>query len=519
MNRREFLLTTATGAASASAATRAPNLLFIIADQFRFDALSCAGNKIVQTPNLDRIAREGVRFENAMCACPVCVPSRTGMLTGKSMANSKVRNNIAAGDTDLNPGPSFDNLLHDLTYKSQYYGKWHAPYKMARSYDNSVAAIGVKLPGVHNEERDYLAFVEEHVPKRTPRKGELISWEHQRPYVASPSDGHYEQAQQGTDPGHSDKSYNQQFMLGHLDIPKEYTRAAYTIDHGVKALDAMKDGPFSLTCSLDPPHPPFFNVDPYWEMYPWRDMPLPKNFADDLHWSPYRLRAPSFAQFHDADHVRQMTSIYYGMIREVDDQIGRLLKRVDELGLAGNTLVIFTADHGELMGSHKLVSKMDFYEEAVHVPMLMRLPGMMKPGTVVHEPVSGLDLFSTISDYLGLKASKRDGDSLRPLTEGIKGTPDYRVSEWDAIALPNYMVRTADWKLMIAEKPDSKATDALYDLKNDPYEMRNLLGDPADRSKYSARAGEMKDRLIAWLGRVESPALEGVKRRKFTVSE
>ena len=521
MNRRTFLASAAAGLNHhlSAASTKPPNLLFIMADQFRFDALSAAGNKILQTPNLDRIASGGAQFENAMCACPVCVPSRTGMLTGKSMANTRVLNNTAAGDTGLDIGPSFDNILHDRSYQSRYFGKWHAPYTMARTYDNKVAAIGVKLPGVANEEREYLAFVNEHVPPEAVHKGELLSREHMRPYTASPADGHYAQAQAGVDPGNSDKSYSQGDIMGLLHIPKEYTRAAYTAGAGIQALEQMKEGPFSLTCSLDPPHPPFFNVDGYWEMYPWAKMPLPPNFSHDLKWAPYRLRAATMASYHDPERIRRFTSIYYGMVKEVDDQIGRLLRKLDDLGLAQNTLVIFTADHGEMLGSHGLVSKMVFHEESVHVPLLMRLPGRIAPGTVVREPVSGMDLFATILDYVGAPAPARDGDSLRPLIGGRgKAGPDYRVSEWAVRNQPNLMVRTLDWKLMIANTPDSRAVDALYDLKNDPYEMRNLLGDPADRAKHTGRADEMKDRLIAWLGRVRSTAIDDVKGRKYTAT-
>src|SRR5437660_2857591 len=115
MNRREFLYSAMAGLQPAS---RPPNLLYIIADQFRFDAMSCAGNSTLPTPNLDRLAREGVRFENSMCPFPVCVPSRTGMLTGKSTANTGVRGNLAAQDTTSDPGPSFDNLLHARGYRS-----------------------------------------------------------------------------------------------------------------------------------------------------------------------------------------------------------------------------------------------------------------------------------------------------------------------------------------------------------------------------------------------------------------
>ena len=506
VNRREFLLSTVGAPAASAQPAKPPNLLVLISDQLRFDALSCAGNKVIETPNLDRLAREGARFENAMCACPVCVPSRTGMLTGKSMANSTVRDNPQAQDPNLDVGPTYDNLLHDRGYKSQYYGKWHIPYKAARTYDNKVADV----PGEH---RDFLAYIDKHVPKRNPAKGELNSPMYNRPYTASPVDGHYADAQAGVNPG----NYSQQDQFGWIHVPKEYSLAAYPADQTIQALGEMKAGPFSLTCSIGPPHPPFLNVEPYWGMYPWADLPLSPNVSHDLKWAPYRQRAGTMAFYHDAERVKRFESIYYGMAREVDDQIGRILRRLDELEIAGNTLVVFTADHGEMMGSHGLVSKMVLHEEAVHVPLLMRLPSAMKAGTVVSDPVSGLDLFATILDYLNVPAPARDGDSLRTLVQG-KSATDYRVSEWGVRNQPSFMVRTRDWKLMMADAPQSRAVDALYDLKNDPYEMRNLLGDPADRAKSAARAEEMKERLIAWLGRVHSPALENVKARKLSAT-
>jgi arylsulfatase A-like enzyme len=506
MNRREFLIAGAATASAPAQAVKPPNLLVIISDQLRFDALSSMGNKVVETPNLDRLAREGTRFENAMCACPVCVPSRTGMLTGKSMANSTVRDNPQAQDANLDVGPTYDNLLHDRGYKSQYYGKWHVPYKAARTYDNKVADV----PGEH---RDFLAYIDQHVARRQPAKGELNSPMYNRPYTASPVDAHYADAQAGVKP----ENYSQQDQFGLVHVPKEYSLAAYPTDLAIQALGEMKDGPFSLTCSIGPPHPPFLNVEPYWGMYPWADLPLSPNVFHDLQWAPYRQRAATMAFYHDAERVKRFESIYYGMVKEVDDQAGRILRRLDDLGLTRNTLVVFTADHGEMMGSHGLVSKMVLHEEAVHVPLLMRLPAAMRPGTVVHDPVSGLDLFATILDYLDVPAPPRDGDSLRPLVQGKPGA-DYRVSEWGVRNQPSFMVRTRDWKLIMADSPQSRAFDALYDLNNDPYEMRNLLGEPADRKASAARAEEMKERLLAWLARVHSPVREGVKARKLSAT-
>jgi arylsulfatase A-like enzyme len=234
-----------------------------------------------------------------------------------------------------------------------------------------------------------------------------------------------------------DKHDTQGGAIGVIDVPGDFTHTAYVAERTLHALDEMKGGPFSLTCSLSPPHPPFLTVAKYADMFPPARMPVPKNLSHDLRWSPYRLRAEGMSHFHNAEYIRQMTAIYYGMVREVDDHIGCVLKRLDELGLARNTLVVFTADHGEMLGSHGLVSKMVFHEEAVHVPLIMRMPGAIKPGAVVKDPVSGLDLFATILDYLGVQAPARDGDSLRPLIEGRgKAGPDYRVAEWGTRNVP-----------------------------------------------------------------------------------
>jgi arylsulfatase A-like enzyme len=499
MNRRQFLAS----AAAPLARAQKYNLMFIMTDQQRFDALSCAGNPILKTPHLDRLARDGAMFRNAMTACPVCVPARTSMLTGKSFANSRVTNNLANQDRELDPGPSFDNILHDRGYRSQYYGKWHSPYRMARTYDNKVSAIGLKdIPNMRDE---YVKYLDRHAPARPPRPGEFITPSYQRPYTPAILDLAVRKT--GQEPSQAE-------TYGLLHVPKEYSPAAHIVDQCIAALNEMKNGPFSLTCSLNPPHPPMMNVEPYYGMYPDRDIPLPRNFQHDLTGSPYKAQAAATPNYHVPEHIRSMTSIYYGMVKEIDDQVGRLLRRLDELNLARNTLVVFTSDHGEMLGSHGLHGKFVFHEESVHVPLLLRLPGIIQPGTVSANPVSNMDLFSTILDYLGVATPARDGYGLRPLIEGRAGYPDFCVAEWPNRAVPNFMVRTADWKLLIANAPDSKAIDALYDLKNDPFEMRNLLADPVDRSRHAARTGEMKDRLLSWLDHVHSPLLDAVKARR-----
>ena len=185
--------------------------------------------------------------------------------------------------------------------------------------------------------------------------------------------------------------------------------------------------------------------------------------------------------YQDPENVKSGLSIYYGMVKEADENIGRLLRRLDEHGLTDNTLVVFLSDHGEMMGSHGMGSKMVFYEESAHVPLIMRFPGRIRPGTVVDNPVSTMDVFATVLDYLGVDAPQRESCNLR------KSSPDFRVSEWPGENVPNFMVRTRDWKLIMAKNPASRARDALFHLREDPYEMRicweNLATGPSTASR------------------------------------
>jgi arylsulfatase A-like enzyme len=189
------------------------------------------------------------------------------------------------------------------------------------------------------------------------------------------------------------------------------------------------------------------------------------------------------------------------MVKEVDDWIGKILDKLDELGLTGNTLVIFTSDHGEMMGAHGIYSKMTFYEESAHIPLLIRFPGRIKPGTEVVQPVSTVNLFATILDYTGMPEAPSDGFSLRGLIDGtdeVNGR--YAVTEWlsSPKTAPAHMVIKDGWKLML---PDSSATGvmkALYDLNTDPHEMNNLLGTNPDAPLYSEKVNELEACFREW---------------------
>ena len=485
--------------------------------------MGCAGNKIIKTPNLDRLAHDGARFTRMYSSCPVCVPARTVMLTGQSCEANHVLENKDLDRDDLPTFSSFDQVLFGHGYKGEYHGKYHSPYRYALDYSNAVKWVNGPRPkgsrAELNESRAFLTYLDEHVPKRELRPGEQWANMYDRPYTPDPLDGAF-----GLTPAEVQKigrnkdaqreaQIGQGFSYGCLDVPPEHTLTAWTVKEGMEALDRLKDGPFTLTVSIGPPHPPMVLPKPYYGMYPPSEMPVPASIDDTRDGSPYLKTANAPANYRDKDKVRQMISDYYGLVTLDDDWIGKLLAKLDELKLSDHTLVVFTADHGEQLGDHGMLSKFVFYEGSAHIPLLMRLPGRIPAGTVVGAPVAQIDLFSTILDYCGVKAPESQGSSLRPLVEG-KDQSDSRVaiSEWNATAIPGYMICDGRYKLMFGRGISARSADALYDLQADPNEMHNLLA--ADSFEKAAPiANKLKGQLVAWLERIHSSQLEGVKAR------
>jgi len=493
--------------ASAADAPKKPlNLLFIITDQQRWDAMSCAGNKVVKTPNLDQLARAGARFTSFYYACPVCVPARTAILTGHDIEANHVLGNDDVRLENQPPFLSFDQILLRAGYHGEYYGKFHSPYKLAMDYTQPVRWLnGPRPPGSKADMSDadaFKKFLMAHAPKAPLQNGELVS--RVGVYHPIPLDQRYGKV--NPDKGSEGESY------GLLETPPQYSIVAFTGQEGLAALDRLKGGPFTLTISFDPPHPPMIVSEPYYSMYPPKSIPVPVSINDPRTNSPYSNdRKANPESYRNPVNIQQMSSIYYGMVTEVDDWVGKILKRLDELGLSQNTLVIFTSDHGEMLGDHGMHSKMVFYEGADHVPLLMRLPGIIPANTVVEAPASHLDLFSTILDYCDQKAPSSQGKSLRPLIEGRdSGQGRVAVSEWNSKNVPGYMIFDGRWKYMCGRSAEATSLDALYDLKNDPYEMANLIGRSPE---YQAQTKRMRGLLVAWLEQAKSPLADSVRAR------
>lgn len=536
LNRRKFLQVSGASVVSLYSGTNLHarqnppgpvNLLFIMTDQQRFDALSCGGNKILQTPNLDRLAKEGAFFENAYTNCPICVPARAVILTGHTIESVRVRGNLDHDNPDVPDIPTFDNILSAKGYCTEYYGKWHTPYKFARTYDNDVRQTGKhsQSTGILSSRDAYIKYLDDKAPARKPRDGELIDNSSLRPYKPDPLDWRYGMTQAQSDSKRKSEKqtrpgqmniFSQAGSYGCLDIGAQHSRTAYTAKLTIAALERLKDKPFSLTCSIGPPHPPMILPRPYYDMYKPEDIPVPPSIDDPMDNSPYAQRAGSeeMQHYRNKDHVRRMTSNYYGMVKEIDDWVGKILDKLKELGLDKNTLVIFTSDHGEMLGDHGLHSKMVLYEGAAHIPLIMRLPAEIPAGSAVTTPVAHVDLFATILDYLKMQPNKSDGRSLRNLIEGKADTgPDFCVSEWGASRGPTIMVRTKEYKYICSHSSRFPSIDALYNLKDDPHEMNNLIGNNPDKAKYKIQVEQIRARLISWLEKTNSPRLKGVKQQ------
>ena len=542
IKRRDFMVSAGVGAAvlgldaplrAAQAASpnhstprsRPVNLLFIMTDQQRFDALSRAGNTILQTPNLDRLAHEGVFFETAYTTCPVCAPARATLLTGHDIFAAGVPTNNDVGRTDNMQMPTFDNLLSVQGYWTGYIGKWHCPQHPRQSYD------------LFRETGGQVQSMRKQLGKpKTLKTGEQYDIAFSgAPYKTDPLDKRYDWApgEKKLDGNGKPISIIQPDNHGCLEIPAGLSITALQAKDTIAALEQVGDKPFSLTCSLHFPHSPMLPTEPYYSMYPPEKMPLPASINDPMTNSPYEWNWGRGDERYRSDDIRYMISNYYGLVKEIDDWVGKILDTLKARGLEENTLVIFTSDHGEMLGSHGMREKNVFYEESAHIPLIMRLPGSMESGTVIKEPVSHIDLFATILDYLGQPVPSNHGHSLRPLIDGSdRSGHEFIVQEWPVYGHgsagtfshygPNFMVRTADWKFMFASTPESTALDALYNLKDDPQEMNNLLGSNPRAKEFIGRNGEatrMKKRLVSWLEQIGSPHLAGVKARPLGALE
>ena len=494
------------------------NLLFIITDQQRYDALGYAGNAAIKTPNLDRLAEQGAYFRNAYTPCAVCGPARSSILTGRTVENTGVKSNNETYfyEGEVMTTPTFDEVLAENGYRAEYYGKWHAMSFHGEVYENPVQYAGnggwVFGPGGQSHIwRDYLNSLGQ-VPG--PVAGQFIDGMSKYPYIANPLDRFYGMTNEEL--LSSNQSHSQPDQHGVLQLESEHTLTAFQARQTIEAIERLKDTLFSITCSFHFPHSPMLPPEDYYSMYPVEEMIPPVSIDDDMQNSPYASSngRKNRTEYSDPEKIKYMITEYYALVTEIDDWVGRILDKLDELGIAEKTMVIFTSDHGEMLGAHGMREKNVFYEESAHIPLLIKFPREIQPETTVDGYVSLIDLFPTILDYLNVPETESDGKSLRGLIDGTDTEHgQYVVTEWDRENTPNYMVVKDGWKLVIPYTIKSTVINAMYDLNTDPHEMNNLLGSNPDRAQYLEKAEELRDCLLEWLEERNSIHYYSVSKR------
>lgn len=461
------LTATAAGLPRRAQAAKRPNILFIMTDQHRADALSCADQTgLFDTPNLDRLAASGVRFTHHFAASPLCTPARASLLTGLPLDQHGLTRNIERDTRWRGRFQTWEEQLSGAGYHCRYYGKWHTGSGHDDHYIGGVAAY----------RRSYRAHIDARYPDLAPRAGEEQDRYYQLPYMPLPIDRMMLDA---TKRRLHMQHHNE---AGEIRIAPEDTPTAFTVDQ-VRAFLKKAPEPFSVTCSILSPHSPMLLPRRWLGRHDPARVPLPTNIEDD-----YTLPRPApipTAIPADASGLGSFIALYADLVEEVDHHIGRLLATLDEQGLAERTIVVFTADHGEMMGSHGTLAKSLLFEEAVRVPLIIRQPG--GPRGVRDGLTTALDIAPTLLARAGIRADLPGRDLL-----SRTGAPDAVVSELALASGRARMIRTPTHKLVLRD-----GEGRLYDLTADPGEQRNLLQHaPTRQDRALARA--LQEQLVSW---------------------
>lgn len=456
------LLCLSAGAAEKPAAPR-PNIVFILMDDLRWNALGCMGHPVAKTPNIDRLAHEGALFKNFFVSIPLCSPSRASFLTGQYAHTHGILDNTdrSAASHKL---VTFPKLLRDSGYETAYVGKWH----------------------MGNDD--------------SPRPG-FDRW------VSFKGQGVFENPVLNID-------------------GKAKPTTGYMTDllnqHAVDFIKAPHEKPFLLYLAHKAVHGPATPAERHKNLYAGAKFSSQPNVNSDLANKPAltflrtnnvaaaparrankrnpnaqaRRQVPP-AGAHEKTILNQLRTL-----AAVDDGVGDILKALTESGQLDRTLVIFTSDNGYFWGEHTLGDKRWAYEESIRDPLLMRYPPLIKAGTQLDQMVMNIDIAPTLLDLAKAPVpSTMQGQSFLPLLQGKK--PHWRTSFLTEYFEEMMYARTPTWSAVHGERwkyihyPKLTGMDELYDLKNDPYEMKNVIGEKSAAKPLRQMQAELKAQLVA----------------------
>lgn len=435
----------------AGAAER-PNVLFLISDDMN-NSQGCYGHPLVKTPNIDRLAAQGVRFDLAYCQFPLCGPSRNSMLTGLYPNSTGIHANAQIFRQTIPSHHSLPQAFRLQGYFAARIGKLYH-YNVPRS----VGTNGHDDPGSWELELNPAGCdrleEEPHIFSLTPGQfGGTLSW------YASPKSDQY----------HTD---------GLMAADAEWV---------LQRCARQKDRPFFLAVGFFRPHTPYVSPKPYFDRYPEKEMPVVQGVKEDQ----ADLPAPALGSYKKEqdkltdDLRRQAVQAYYASTTFINAQVGRVLDALERLGLAQNTIVVFTSDHGYHLGEHGLWQKMSIFEESARVPLIIAAPGVGKKGSVAKAPVGLIDLYPTLAELCGVKAPENlQGQSLVPMLKD----PSFGGRGWALSQVTRggrkpetrffgYSLRTPKWRY--TEWAEGEQGRELYDHEADPREQTNLADDPA----------------------------------------
>jgi arylsulfatase len=456
---------------------RKPNLIVFLPDQQRADTIACCGGAKVHAPNLNKLASQSVIFSRAYVTHPVCTPSRSSLMTGTwPHTNGCTRNSVPL-DRRFRVLPE---LLQDKDYRTAYIGKWH---------------LG---------------------PAGSPQRG-FEEW------ISTEQGGHYSRflISTGATPDKKNGDFSE---LAISNLPLELSRPKFLEKHACEFIERHRRDPFLLVVAFVEPHSPYngplndehplseVDLDVTATMSPTDNVPLRYRLMREWQQAEAaldRTRLPKLLFFGvTPEEYRSLKQRYLGLVTMVDQSIGTILACLERLGLADDTVVVHTSDHGDMLGAHQLFGKEVMFEEAVRVPYLIRLPGQ-KRSQIVSQPVSHIDFVPTLLDLLGqTKHPQCAGKSLAPLIREeitplenvfIEWAPNRTKVKKGSSLAPRRMIKRAveestrtvistdGWKFCLRDKD----LNELYNLNDDPLERRNLYADRQYASVISRLAGEI----------------------------
>ena len=429
-----------------------PNILFLMTDQQRWDAMGCSGDW-VQTPHLDRIAREGIRFTNCVTTSPVCIPTRLSLATGLYPHNTHVWNNMnhqMPAET-----PTWMQAVRDAGYRTSLFGKTHLhPHNGdLREREDLMNAYGLDDVNEIGGPRAS-AKVLSHMTAMWAEKG---LWEAYR------ADYH-------------ERFSTKPHLVRSSTLELEDYADVYVGQQAKKYLQNYeREEPWCCWVSFGGPHEPWDTPEPYASMYNPEDMPpaIPRPFMERRptgHLDRLMQRVnPTF----EPGEVGRLRANYAGNVTLIDDQIGEILDAIEARGELENTIIVHTSDHGEMNGDYGLIYKSNFLNGAVRIPLLVRTPDSANAGSICESPVEWIDIGPTLVEVVGGELEHRQfGKSLCPvLTQPEATHRDFAISEIEG----EIMLLNREWKIALNANGEAYL---LFDVQNDPNEIQNLAGRP-----------------------------------------